>query len=413
MNMELNDYKRAGFLPFCIEEIRLAYKGGIDSKFIEEYMNDRDFDNLQLRQIRLGLEEGLDVSAYARTSMPFNEMEQIRLRLHEEKESRDLEREEKERLEKQKVKGEVNKARLHNAVSVLRIVMILGIIGLLAGIFLFGRRIYEVWNEDLYIVFNTEKAVLEYKELFVPENYIKEYSEAENIMIVYPSFSADELGDSMVVYQLSNGLKTIKEELKIRVIDSTPPVIRLKEEEIKLIRKVDEFDPKECIEELSDNYDADPRILIDELDWDVDEQEVVYHVADSSGNKAEAVLHVFIEDKPKEKPKPANTQPSVSGPSSSSISPSSGEDSDHGGGGGGSTPEPSEEAKVYCHNVTVPLGSDPGTAAYSTYDGLSGNITISIQYPELNTSMPGSYPVYYINTATGATVAVAYVTVTE
>ncbi|MBQ1533851.1 MAG: hypothetical protein IIZ64_03425, partial [Erysipelotrichaceae bacterium] len=83
------------------------------------------------------------------------------------------------------------------------------------------------------------------------------------------------------------------------------------------------------------------------------------------------------------------------------------------GGGGGSAPAPAEEEKVYCHSVTVPLGSDPGSAAYSTYDGLSGNITISIQYPELNTSMPGTYPVYYINTATGATVAVAYVTVTE
>ena len=63
--------------------------------------------------------------------------------------------------------------------------------------------------------------------------------------------------------------------------------------------------------------------------------------------------------------------------------------------------------------MTVALGTDPGTAAYSTYDGLSGNITISIQYPELNTSMPGTYPVCYINTATGATVAVAYVTVKE
>ena len=78
--MELNDYKKKGFLPFCIEEIKLAYKAGIDPKLIEKYMNDRDFDNMQLRQIRLGLEGNLDVSAYARTSMPSDEMEQIRLR---------------------------------------------------------------------------------------------------------------------------------------------------------------------------------------------------------------------------------------------------------------------------------------------------------------------------------------------
>lgn len=411
--MELNDYKKKGFLPFCIEEIRLAYKAGIDPKFIEKYMNDRDFDNMQLRQIRLGLEENLDVSAYARTSMPSDEMEQIRLRLHEEKENRDLEKEEKDKLEKQKVKGEVNRTRLHNTVSVLRIIMIIGVLALLAGAYLFGRRIYEAWNEDLYIVFTTETAVLEYKDPFVPEDYVEEYSQTDNIMIIYPSFSADELGDYTVIYQLSNGLKTIKKELRIRVVDTTPPVIRLKEEEIKLIRDVDQCDPEDYIKEISDNYDEDPKISIDELDWNLDEQKISFQVFDSSGNRAEAVLHVYIEDKSKEKPKPANSQSSASKPSSSGSIPSSGEDSNHGGGGGGSAPAPAEEEKVYCHSVTVPLGSDPGSAAYSTYDGLSGNITISIQYPELNTSMPGTYPVYYINTATGATVAVAYVTVTE
>ena len=411
--MELNDYKKRGFLPFCIEEIRLAYKAGIDPKLIEKYMNDRDFDNMQLRQIRLGLEENLDVSAYARTSMPSDEMEQIRLRLWKERESRDHEKEEKDKLEKQKVKGEVNRTRLHNTVSFLRIIMIIGVIALLAGVFLFGRRIYEVWNKDLYIVFKTETVVLEYKDPFVPEDYVEEYSQTDNIMIIYPSFSADELGDYTVIYQLSNGLKTIKEELKIRVVDTTPPVIRLKEEEIKLIRDVDQCDPEDYIKEISDNYDEDPKISIDKLDWDLDEQEISFQVFDSSGNRTEAVLHVYIEDKPKEKPKPANSQSSASEPSSSGSIPSSGEDSNHGGGGEGSAPEPVEEAKVYCHSVTVSLGSDPGAAAYSTYDGLSGNITISIQYPELNTSMPGTYPVYYINTATGTTVAVAYVTVTE
>ena len=410
--MELNDYKKRGFLPFCIEEIKLAYKAGIDPKLIEKYMNDRDFDNMQLRQIRLGLEENLDVSAYARTSMPSDEMEQIRLRLHEEKENRDLEKEEKDKLEKQKVKGEVNRTRLHNTVFVLRIIMILGVLAVLAAVFLFGRRIYETWNEDLYIVFTTETAVLEYKDPFVPEDYVEEYSQTDNIMIIYPSFSADELGDYTVIYQLSNGLKTIKKELRIRVVDTTPPVIRLKEEEIKLIREVDEFDPEDYISEISDNCDEDPELTVDELDWELDEQEIIYLVSDASGNRAEAVLHVSVENKPKKETEPVNANTLVSEPVvSSENGSSSGNDSDQ--GGEEDPPEPVQEAKVYCHNVTVPLGSDPGTAAYSTYDGLSGNITISIQYPELNTSSPGSYPVYYINTATGATVAVAYVTVTE
>ena len=53
--MDISDFKRKGYLPFCIEEIRLAFNSGIDPKLIEQYMNDTAFDNLQLRQIRLGL----------------------------------------------------------------------------------------------------------------------------------------------------------------------------------------------------------------------------------------------------------------------------------------------------------------------------------------------------------------------
>ena len=185
-------------------------------------------------------------------------------------------------------------------------------------------------------------------------------------------------------------------------------MIRLKNEEIRLIRDSDEFVAEDLIDVVSDNYDQDPDVTIDELDWKLGEQDIRYIAEDSSGNRSEAVLHVFVEDKPKEKPKPAGSTPASVQPSESSSSTLDSQNS----GGGGNSPQV-EPAKVYCHNVTVKIGTDPGTAAYSTYDGLSGNITIAIQYPELNTSSPGTYPVYYINQATGETMAVAYVTVTE
>jgi|GEM_PF-5159706 len=407
--MELSDYRRKGFLPFCMEEIRLAFSNGIDPKLIEQYMNDTAFDNLQLRQIRLGLEQDLDVSAYARTSMPYEEMEKIRERLLKEQFERDIEAEKEKHLEQQQIRTEVNRKKLHNTLSFFRIILVIGMIGVITGIFLFGREIYRIYNEDLFITFRKDEVVLEYEESYIPEEQIKECSQGNNIMIIYPSFVADELGDYTVTYQLSNGLRTIKEDLKIRVVDSTSPVIILKEDEIKLIRDTDKFIPEEYIDEITDNCDEELKITIDELDWELDEQDIRYCVEDFSGNKAEAVLHVLIEDKPKEKPKPANTAPA---PSSSSGSGSSASD-DGNSSGGENTPQPAEPAKVYCHNVTVKVGTDPGTAAYSTYDGLSGNITITIQYPELNTSVPGTYPVYYINQATGETMAVAYVTVTE
>ncbi len=406
--MELSDYRRKGFLPFCMEEIRLAFNCGINPKLIEQYMNDTAFDNLQLRQIRLGLEQNLDVSAYARTSMPYEEMEKIRERLLKEQSDRDLDAEAEKKLEQQQIRAEVNRKKLHNTLNFFRIIMVIGMIGVVAGVFLFGREVYRIYSEDLFITFKRDEVILEYEETFIPEEQIKDCSQGNNIMIIYPSFAADKLGDFTVTYQLSNGLKTIRKDLRIRVIDSTSPVIKLKEDEIKLIRDTDEFVPEEYIDEITDNCDEELKITIDELDWELDDQDIRYIAEDSSGNKAEAVLRVLIEDKPKEKPKPANTTPE-----SSSSSGSGGSASDDGGSGGGNTPQPAEPAKVYCHNVTVKTGTDPGTAAYSTYDGLSGNITITMQYPELNTSVPGTYPVYYINQATGETMAVAYVTVTE
>ena len=410
--MDISDFRRKGFMPFCMEEIRLAFNNGIDPKLIAQFMNDTSFDNLQLRQIRLGLEQDLDVSAYARTSMPYEEMEKIRERLLKEKSERDLEAEEEKQLEQQQIRTEVNRKKLHNTLSFFRIILAIGLIGVIAGVFFFGREIYRIYSQDLFITFKKDELVLEYRESFNPEDQIKECTEGSNIMIIYPSFMADELGEYSVTYQLSNGLKTIKEDLRIRVVDSTNPQIKLTTDQITLIREVDEFDPEEYIDEISDNYDEDLKITIDKLDWELDEQDIRYLVEDSSGNRAEALLHVLIEDKPKEKPKPANTSPTPSSSSGNDGSSSDGGNSG-GGGGGGNTPQPAEPAKVYCHNVTVKVGTDPGTAAYSTYDGLSGNITITMQYPELNTSVPGTYPVYYINQATGETMAVAYVTVTE
>ena len=399
-------------MPFCLEEIRLAFRNGIDPKLIEEYMNDPSFDNLQLRQIRLGLEQELDVSAYARTSMPCEEMEKIRERLFKEFSERDLEAEQEKKLEQQQIRTEVSRKKLHNTISILRILMILGMIGVTAGIFFFGRKIYQVYNEDLFLNFRSDEVILEYGESFNAQDQIESCSEGENIMIIFPSFETDELGEYSVTYQLSNGLKTIREELKIRVIDSISPVIRLKEEKITLTREADEFDPNDYIEEISDNCDPDPIVSIDELDWELDEQDIRYCAKDSSGNSADAFLHVLIQDKPKEKSKQSDTTSATTSQQSSGGNSSTSGGSSSGGSGGGTTPQP-EEKKVYCHSVTVKIGTDPGTAAYSTYDGLSGNLTVSIQYPELNTSSPGTYPVYYIDTVTGAVIATVYVTVIE
>ena len=411
--MNINDFKRKGFLPFCIEEIKLAFGSGIDPELISRYMNDTGFDNLQLRQIRLGLEQDLDVSAYARITMPCEEMEKIRERLLEEKSERDIEAEKEKKLEQQQIKVEVNRKRLHNTLSFFRIIMVILFIAVFIGLIYAGKIIYDIWNEDLFIRFRKDKVTLEYKEPFIPEDQIEDHSQGRNIMIIYPSFNADELGEYTVTYQLSNGLRSIQKDLKIRVVDTTAPVITLKQDEISLIREEDVFEPEEYVKELYDSCDSDPELTTGRLDWKLDEQDVTYVVSDASGNRSMASLHALIKDRPVSNAFPSGNNSSHQESHTGGSSNDDNHDSSESHHAPETTPQVQKAAAVYCHSVSVPPGTDPGTAAYSTYDGLSGNITISIQYPELNTSVPGTYPVYYIDQATGETVSVAYVTVTE
>ena len=73
-------YESMGFLNWQIEEIKLAIKNGVEDSLIHQYLENVDLDSFQMQQIRLGLQDGLDVSLYARKDIPFAEMEQIRLR---------------------------------------------------------------------------------------------------------------------------------------------------------------------------------------------------------------------------------------------------------------------------------------------------------------------------------------------
>ena len=413
--MDITRYKSKGFMPFCIEEIKLAYNHNVSEQDIHTYMNDLDYDNLQLRQIRLGLEQRLDVSVYARSSMPSKEMEEIRLRLLQEKANINHEEEKEKKLAKEKVKVEVNKQKLKNTISLFRIILILLAIGAMVVIFIAFRYLYNLYNQDLYINFKSNEITLEYDDSFIAENYVDSHSEGNNIMFIYPSFVIDKLGEYIVTYQISNGLKSIKQDLKVKIVDNTKPTIKLKTDEIKLIRDVDDFIGEDYIESYSDNYDSDPVISVDELDWSLEEQVIEYSVIDSSNNSSKASLKVLIEDKPKPKPVVTNTNSNNTSNSNDSVVDTNRHEQSTPPVENKPKPEQSSSGSstVSCHNVTVKLNSDPHAAAYSTFDGVSGDAAVSLQYPELNTSVPGTYPVTYINTNTGQVLATAYVTVSE
>ena len=135
--MERNEYRKKGYLPFCIEEIKTAERNGVSSEQIEQFMNNPRYDNLQLKQIRLGLQSGIDVSSYARLNIPADEMEVLRIHLLKEKENRDEEAENEKKLANEKVRTEVNKQKLGNTITVFRIIFII------AGILVFAIILFS------------------------------------------------------------------------------------------------------------------------------------------------------------------------------------------------------------------------------------------------------------------------------
>ncbi len=70
----IEEYKKQGFSPYQLEEIKLGLEHGVD---VTQYTN-KDYIAIQMRQIRLGLEENLDVSWYAGKNYDWFQMEEIR-----------------------------------------------------------------------------------------------------------------------------------------------------------------------------------------------------------------------------------------------------------------------------------------------------------------------------------------------
>ncbi|MBR2787526.1 MAG: hypothetical protein IKD94_00025 [Erysipelotrichaceae bacterium] len=133
---------------------------------------------------------------------------------------------------------------------------------------------------------------------FNPSDYIKYVTKDDSIYIIYPSLDTKDVGVHDLEYVATNGIKNVKKTLTANVIDGESPVIRLKEEEILLVRGRDEenFDPMDYVKETSDNLDEKLEVEVNELDWSKDEQSLSYRVKDSSGNSGSAQLLVKIED---------------------------------------------------------------------------------------------------------------------
>ena len=337
-----------GFQNYQIEEIFLAVKNGVDEDLINKYLVNVDLDNLQMIQVRKGLQDGLDVSLYARNTLSDTDMEHIRLQLLDEKMKKEEEQKKKVKQEQRIINKEKRKGRLDGIKSFLTILLILTIFaGLGFAGYLFRDTIAKYFDV-LELELSDNSIELEYGTKFDAEDYVVKATDGEEIIQIWPSFTADELGEFDLQYVITNNVKAVKKHLKVKVVDTTEPLIKLSEKNISLIRDVDDFNGFKYIDSVSDNYDPSPKVEIGKIDWTKRSQDIEYKVTDSSGNTATALLKVEIKNKPQTAYTPPSNNNDSSNASSSNTDtqPSSNTSSSNSSASGSSSSTTSESYTI-------------------------------------------------------------------
>jgi len=313
--------------------------------------------------------------------------------------------------------------------SLTMVLLILFAIMALGIAFFLIKDVIVASFQDIDLQLTREDLVINVGGSFNAQDYVDHVTEADNVYIIYPSLDTSSVGIYYLDYVATNNYKNVKKTLKAIVVDSQGPVITLSEEEIHLVRARDEdnFDALSYVQEITDNVDSDLKPAVNELDWEKDEQILTYTVNDSAGNTGTATLKVFIEDKTvcdkhATYDEETNTCTCNSGykgdgtacrliQSSSSSSnsgntgnsPSSGNSGGTGGGttggGGGDTPNPPSPPSpsspfISASSVTVKLGTSLAEVQAKLVAGISSSSGYWVDYSAVNTSVPGSYPVY-------------------
>ena len=171
-----------GFQNYQIEEIFLAVKNGVDEDLINKYLVNVDLDNLQMIQVRKGLQDGLDVSLYARNTLSDTDMEHIRLQLLDEKMKKEEEQKKKVKQEQRIINKEKRKGRLDGIKSFLTILLILTIFaGLGFAGYLFRDTIAKYFDV-LELELSDNSIELEYGTKFDAEDYVVKATDGEEII---------------------------------------------------------------------------------------------------------------------------------------------------------------------------------------------------------------------------------------
>ena len=262
---------------------------------------------------------------------------------------KDKELEVEEKDQEQEVKTRTGKNNEKNKNKKKKIIIVSSII---LGIFiLFGFLSLLVFPK---IKLNGKSVVtLELNEKYKEDGATaKEFisKDISKSIVITGSVDTSKVGTYKIVYKVRRFKLIFTKVREVKVVDSKEPAITLKGKTKLILCPGSKF--KEPGLKATDNYDGD---LTDKVKTEVKDNEVLYTVVDSSGNKATATRKLTFEDK---------TKPTIKLKGSS--------------------------------NLYLVLNSKYSEAGYEAKDNCDGKINDSVKVTNnINTSKEGDYKVEY------------------
>lgn len=246
-----------------------------------------EYDNMQMQEIRLGLEHGLtpdQMAVFMNPEIPWESMNHNRVKI------------ENANVIDKRAKAKLHAQRLRNIFIVLLIVTLIGTASV--GAYLF-RQYQMLQDQNLILILTAEEVTLNYGAAFNPIDYVEDYTKEDGVELMLPdAIDTHQIGMTEVLYKIKNRIKTETAVLAVNVQDQSPPDITLSTHEVTLTRGQDAFSGKAYLSSAEDNADGDltDRVQWNDSDESLNDQDITYTVTDSSGNVGTAVLTLHYKD---------------------------------------------------------------------------------------------------------------------
>ena len=246
-----------------------------------------EYDNMQMQEIRLGMEHGLSpdqMAVFMNPEISWESMNHNRVKI------------ENANVIDKRAKANLYAQRLRNMFIVILIVTLVGTVSV--GAYLF-HHYQMLQNQNLILTLTADEVTLDYGAVFNPIDYVEDYTKEDGVELILPDvIDTHQIGKTEALYKIKNRVKTETAGLTINVVDQSPPDITLSNHEVTLTRGQDAFSGKAYLSSAADNADGDltDRVTWNDPDESLNDQDITYTVTDSSGNIGRDVLTLHYKD---------------------------------------------------------------------------------------------------------------------